>query len=69
MGSIRNGQHCKQQFLSRVPVPFGKHYPLSRDFLGGKIMSLGMKLDPGPCSGEFPQRFLVPGSKCLSHFF
>lgn len=31
-----------------------------RDFLGGKIMSLELNLDPGPCNGNTLQRFLVP---------
>ena len=30
----------------------GKHYPLSRDPLGGKIMPPDINLDPGPCSGN-----------------
>ena len=49
---------------------FGKYYPPSRDFLGGKIMSLEVNLDPGSCgvnagTREFLQMFLVPGeSSC-----
>lgn len=62
---IRNVQCCKPHTHSSCT--FGKYYPLSRTFLGGKIMSPGLNLDPDPCSwkSKFLLRFLDPGvSSC-----